>query len=310
MSENLIDLILGIADGRLIHFTINDEKSKPQIVELIPKTNKYTTAVLRVLKIDEYYCIPSAGGTVNIWKCQDNQWQHYKELEIIYREDHKTNWEVTAIDNDDEYLYTGSPKGIVEIWNIKEDFEKVDEISYNKNPISGILVNDEAIFYGAGGGRFIALNKEDRSEIHNETFPWTKYTIQNMIMCGDFLCIALTGRVFSYYFDKVGLKVEKKAEFPNTHNRVKGMYMSGNICYSAAWDGIIGAWDIINSKPALAINTNCSLESICADDEFIYAGGHHGELIIIKRGKKYKVKHTIQFGREVKCIIPSQFIIN
>jgi len=303
MSENLIDLLLGIEDGRIIHFILSNEESKPNIQELTPKTNNINTAALKIIKTPEFYCIPSNNGSVNIWKSNGEQLEKCKVLELKNKEEYRKKWELTSIALDDEYLYTGGPMGLIELWDIKNDFERVDQFSVDTNPIRGLLVNDHMIFFGAGEANFKVVDKKERNIIYEEAFPWAKYTIQNMTMNDNFICIALTGRIFSYTYDNENFKVEKHAEFANTHNKVKGMSLYHNLCYSGAWDGKLMAWNILSKNPSPIFGVQLgSLESVYVDDNHIYAGGHHGELVIIKKGEKYTIEGHHKFGSPVKDI--------
>ncbi|TXT63116.1 MAG: hypothetical protein BAJALOKI3v1_430012 [Promethearchaeota archaeon] len=305
MSENLINLLLGLMDGRVIHFILPNETSKPTIKELTPKTNNINTSALRIIKAADFYCIPSENGSVNIWTSNGEQLQKYKVLELKDKDEYRGHWEVLSIAADENYLYTGGPKGLIELWDIHNEFEKVDEFSVNNNPIRGLFVNDHMVFFGAGEANFKVLAKKERDEIYDESFPWAKYRIHNMIMNENFFCIALTGRVFSYTYNNQNLKVEKHAAFANTHNKVKGMCMYHNLCYSAAWDGKLLAWNILskNPNPILGVQMG-SLESVYVDDNFLYAGGHHGEFVILEKGKKVQVKDRHAFGSPIKTIRP------
>ncbi|MBD3197489.1 MAG: hypothetical protein GF317_20720 [Candidatus Lokiarchaeota archaeon] len=303
MSENMIDLLIGVADGRVLHYILPIEDGEPEIIELTPKTNNINTEALKIVKSKDFYFVGSANGSVNIWKPNGEQWQKYKTIEMKGKEEYGKKWEARSIACDENLLYTGGPKGEIELWDINNDLTKVDEIKVTPNPIRGLMVNDEAIFCGAGEACFKVLNKNDYSELYTEDFPWAKYRLQNMTMNENFICLALTGRVFSYTFDKETLTIEKHGAFENTHNKAKGLAMFFNICYSVAWDGQIRAWNILSKNPSpILLMKAGSLESVHVDNRFLYIGTHHGKFIVLDKQNEHQVKFQNSFGREVSCI--------
>lgn len=303
MQENESKVLVGLADGRIIEYIVGEDDASPKLTELTPKRTNINFEAIKMVTIKDFACIGSANGSVNIWSMDDGSWEHLKTLELKGKKEYGKKWEVVALDVDDKYLYTGGPTGFIEIWDPNADFEKVGDFQINTDPVRGLHVNSKAIFLAAGEAMLSVVQKDDYGEIYTERYPWAKYRINTMAVNENFLCVALTGRVFAYQFNEETMQVRKYAEFPNTHNKVKDLCLYFNLCYSAPWDGQLRAWNILskNPNPILSGSTG-SLESICVDRNYIYIGSHHGRLTVLDKMNGNKTKHVSEFGSAVQSI--------
>ena len=282
---NLIDIHVGAWDGRVFHFILESLESKPTIIQISPATGNVKTACLGAIANEKYLAIGSSWGTVNIWEKENEAW---KPLQKITLDGGEKNFksEIKGLAMDEHFLYTGSVTGKVEIFDMDKEFKCVGVIENLGKPILGVRVNDKAIFVISKDGKFTALDKESRNPIFETTVKVDENikSLQALSIDEKFVCFASNGIIHGYSWDNSAMKLTEIGEFTNTRNTCTGLHIHKNLCYSSAWDGQLRIWDLEKGdpEPLSIIEGYGSLESVCADDTFIYLGGHDGTMFVIE----------------------------
>ncbi|NHI91281.1 MAG: WD40 repeat domain-containing protein [Candidatus Lokiarchaeota archaeon] len=281
---NLINIYIGAWDGRLFQFILETLESKPRMIQMTPATGNAKTACLGVAINERYLAIGSAWGTLNLWEKKDNTWQPIEKI-TLHGGEKDFSSEIKGVAMDDQYLYAGSITGKIEIFDMNNKFKRVGEIKNLGKHILGLEVNDKAIFAISKDGKFTALDKKTRKSIFERKFKSVGNfkTLQALTISDKYVCFASSGKVHGYIWDDDTMKLTEIGEFTNTHNTCMDLHLYKNMCYSGAWDGQLRSWDLESndSEPKDLIEGYGSLESVCADDNFIYAGGHSGSVYVI-----------------------------
>lgn len=286
---NLIDIYVGAWDGRLFHFLLETLESKPEIFLMTPPTGNAKTACLSAVINDQYLAIGSSWGTVNLWEKKNEAWQPLQKIKLDGGEKDFSS-EIKGIAMDDQFLYAGSITGKIEIFDMNNNFEHISEIKKLGKHIFGLEVNDKAIFVISKDGKFTALDKVSKKKLFERKFKSVGNfkTLQALSMNDKYVCFASSGKVHGYSWDGKAMELEEIGEFKNTHNSCMGLYVYDNICYSGAWDGELRIWDLEkgDSEPIDIVEGYGSLESVCADETFIYAGSHNGSMYVFDKKNK------------------------
>ncbi len=231
---------------------------------------------------DSFIATGTDDNSVNVWKGKKHDLKRKKKLDIHGGRSEK----VRGLAFDNQYLYTGSKSGFIEIWDEKNKFKKIDEIGEYSSPITGIAINDDAIFVTTEFD-FSVVNKGEKNIQVIDDYDLANFP-RALTMSPKYICYSVDRYIPVYSWNPDTLALEKVVVLQNPEGMTKDLCIQENIVYSAGWNGEIRMWNIESDiMPEIIMDAQGgALESIHADSNFIYVGAHFGTLIIFDKNTR------------------------
>lgn len=285
MNSYIVDILCGCRSGRIFRYQLEELGGTQWITPMAPFSNNSEYIIESLAVGDSYIATGTDDNSVNVWKGKKHGLKRKKKLEIHGGRSEK----VRGLTFDNQYLYTGSKSGFIEIWDEKDKFKKIDEIGEFSSPITGIAINDDAIFVTTESD-FSVVNKGEKSVQVIDDYDLANFP-RALTMSPKYLCYSVDRYIPVYSWNPDKRALEKVVVLQNPEGMTKDLCIHENLVYSAGWNGEVRMWNIESDiMPEIIMDAQGgALESIHADSNFIYVGAHFGTLIIFDRNTREQV---------------------
>lgn len=248
--------------------------------------SNYSEYIIESMAVgDSFIATGTDDNSVNVWKGKKHDLKRKKKLEIHGVSSEK----VRGLAFDNQCLYTGSKSGFIEIWDEKNKFKKIDEIGEYSSPITGIAINNDAIFVTTEFD-FSVLNKGEKNIQVIDEYDLANHP-RALTISPKYICYSVDRYIPVYSWNPNTLTLEKVVVLQNPEGLTKDLCIHENMVYSAGWNGEVRMWNIESDiMPEIIMDAHGgALESIHVDGDFIYVGAHFGTLIIFDRNTREQV---------------------
>ncbi len=281
-SSYIVDILCGCRSGRIFRYQLEELGGTQWITPMAPFSNNSEYIIESMAVGDSFIATGTDDNSVNVWKGKKHDLKRKKKLDIHGGRSEK----VRGLAFDNQYLYTGSKSGFIEIWDEKNKFKKIDEIGEFSSPITGISINDDAIFVTTEFD-FSVVNKGEKNVQVIDEYDLANHP-RALTMSPKYICYSVDRYIPVYSWNPDTLALEKVVVLQNPEGMTKDLCIQENIVYSAGWNGEIRMWNIESDiMPEIIMDAQGgALESIHADSNFIYVGAHFGTLIIFDKNTR------------------------